>query len=160
MKEKYCRSCGTSIGNDNFCRNCGASNISQSIEKTERENVNAKKNGLSTKTLIVILLGIVLVFLVSGIVGMVMLSIPVNNDSFTNDTSDLMERYDFNNDGYIDFSEYKAMNYDAYRGNPPSDEQLEKNYNLIDYDGDGLLKENDLSFAEENWLNRAYESTK
>lgn len=115
---------------------------------------------MKTSTLILAIIGMILGLGLMTTIGSIFLIDPVP-PSFTNGSSDLIERYDFNKDGGLDFEEYKIMYNDAYRGNLPPIDNMKKNFRIHDVNEDGILEDWELGssqvgYSEVSWLNMAY----
>lgn len=77
---------------------------------------------MSTGKLVVILL--VLFVMGSDVISLIILEFSSSTYDlpvFANSSDELVDRYDFNNDGLINFSEYRAMHLDATFATLPSE---------------------------------------
>ena len=109
----------------------------------------------------ILLLLVLLMVVFSGVVNMSMLLISSDgHHGFTNDTDDLMSRYDYDHDGFMDFEGYKAMWFDASHGTITDVNDLEEDFNMRDTDMNGYIESEELSFTGVVDLNNVYDNTK
>ena len=76
----------------------------------------------------------------------------IEDDAERKRVEEIWKKFDTNNNGSLDRSEGKAFlqqELETMTGQPPTDEEIERNFNIIDEDGNGTLdKEEVLKFLK------------